>query len=116
MDEFGAPGSPGPSAITNAMDWMAGLIGGSAATAIAVVAVALVGFAMLSGHVSTRRAASVAIGCFLLFGAHALSVGFLSAVRTDAAREELAIAPPPPPPSVKKPKPFNPYSKASMGE
>lgn len=116
MDEIGTPAAPGTSAIGNAMNWMVGVMAGSAATAIAVIAVGLVGFAMLSGRISTRQATRVALGCFLLFGAHALSTGFLSAVRTDAERRELAIAPPPPPPPVKKPKPFNPYSKASMGE
>jgi type IV secretory pathway VirB2 component (pilin) len=113
MDEVG---SHGTSAIQTAMDWITSAMAGSAATAIAVIAIALVGFAMLNGRVSPRRAMSVLLGCFLVFGARDLTVGFISAVWADSAQREMVIAPPPPPAPVKKPKPYNPYSKASMGE
>jgi len=52
---------------------------GNVATAIAVMAVAAVGFMMLTGRVNWRFAATVIIGCFVLFGAGAIVAGIQAA-------------------------------------
>lgn len=107
--------SPSPSAIPDAVGWIGNLLVGPFATAIAVVAVALLGFAMLDGTISTRRMSRVLLGCFLLFGAQAMAASMIESLRGPTSLSEFAVAPPPPVP-VKSPKPFNPYTRASMGE
>lgn len=109
------PGVPATSAIPDAVGWIGNLLAGPLATAVAVVAVALLGMAMLDGTISTRRMSRVLLGCFLLFGAHALAAGMIDSVRETSPINEAAVAPPPPAP-VKSPQPFNPYTRASMGE
>jgi type IV secretory pathway VirB2 component (pilin) len=47
----------------------AGHLLGNVATAVAVMAVAAVGFMMLTGRMNWRFGATVIIGCFILFGA-----------------------------------------------
>ena len=60
---------PPTSAITSATSWASDLLFGPLATAIAVIAIAWIGFAMLSGRIDLRRGLCVILGCFLLFGA-----------------------------------------------
>ena len=61
---------PSPvSAITSATEWINGLLFGPLAITVAVIAVAWIGFSMLSGRLDVRRGLSVLLGCFLLFGA-----------------------------------------------
>lgn len=67
---------PPASAIAAATDWVGNLLFGPLATAIAVIAIAWVGLAMLSGRIELRRGASVVFGCFLLFGAKGIAEGF----------------------------------------
>ena len=57
------------NAIGAALSWLQGTLLGSVATAAAIVAVASVGFLMLTGRIDFRRAAHVILGCFILFGA-----------------------------------------------
>jgi type IV secretion system protein VirB2 len=51
------------------------------ATAAAVVAIAVVGFMMLSGRMNWRYGATVIVGCFVLFGAATIVAGIQSAAR-----------------------------------
>jgi type IV secretion system protein VirB2 len=59
----------GASPILNAALFVQGILLGPVATAIAVVAVAMVGFMMLTGRMNWRYGATVIVGCFILFGA-----------------------------------------------
>lgn len=59
----------GGDPITNALSWMQGLLLGPIATSIAVMAVAGVGFMMLTGRMNWRYGATVIIGVFIIFGA-----------------------------------------------
>ncbi|HEY0147793.1 MAG TPA: TrbC/VirB2 family protein [Allosphingosinicella sp.] len=68
------PGASG-SVLHAAVLWLQGTLLGSLATAVAVIAVASIGFMMLRGQVSFRRAAEVIAGCFILFGASAIAGG-----------------------------------------
>jgi type IV secretion system protein VirB2 len=54
---------------------------GNIATSVAVIAVAITGFMMLSGRVNWRHGITVIIGCFIIFGAAAIVAGIQSAAR-----------------------------------
>ena len=71
------PQGSGP--IVNALAWMQGTLLGNVATAVAVMAVAAVGFMMLTGRMNWRFGATVIIGCFILFGAGTIVAGIQSA-------------------------------------
>jgi type IV secretory pathway VirB2 component (pilin) len=71
------PQGSGP--IIAALAWIQGTLMGNVATAIAVMAVAAVGFMMLTGRINWRFAATVIIGCFVLFGAGAIVAGIQAA-------------------------------------
>ena len=71
------PQGSGP--IVAALRWMQGTLLGNVATAVAVIAVAMVGFMMLTGRMNWRFGATVIIGCFILFGAGAIVSGIQSA-------------------------------------
>jgi type IV secretion system protein VirB2 len=71
------PQGSGP--IVSALMWLQGTLLGNVATAVAVIAVAMVGFMMLTGRMNWRFGATVIIGCFILFGAGAIVSGIQSA-------------------------------------
>ena len=73
----GNPQGSGP--IVAALSWMQGTLLGNVATAVAVMAVAAVGFMMLTGRMNWRFGATVIIGCFILFGAASIVSGIQSA-------------------------------------
>jgi len=71
------PAGSGP--IVAALGWMQGTLLGTVATAVAVMAVAAVGFMMLTGRMNWRFGATVIIGCFILFGAASIVGGIQQA-------------------------------------
>jgi type IV secretion system protein VirB2 len=71
------PAGSGP--IVGALSWLQGTLLGNVATAVAVMAVAAVGFMMLTGRMNWRFGATVIIGCFILFGAASIVAGIQSA-------------------------------------
>lgn len=71
----------GSGVIVNAVHWLEGTLLGTAATVVAVLAVASVGFLMLTGRLNWRYGATVILGCFILFGAGAIVAGIQSAAR-----------------------------------
>ena len=72
-----APAGAGP--ILAAATWVQGTLLGNVATAVAVIAVAGVGFLMLSGRLNWRYGATVILGCFILFGAATIVGGIQAA-------------------------------------
>jgi type IV secretion system protein VirB2 len=72
----GDPAGSGP--IVAALGWLQGTLLGNVATAVAVIAVAMVGFMMLTGRMNWRFGATVIVGCFVLFGAGAIVTGIQS--------------------------------------
>lgn len=70
------PQGSGP--IVAALQWLQGTLLGNVATTIAVIAVAMVGFMMLTGRMNWRFGATVIIGCFVLFGSAAIVSGIQS--------------------------------------
>ncbi|MEY3702973.1 MAG: hypothetical protein RLZZ561_593 [Pseudomonadota bacterium] len=71
------PQGSGP--IISALSWLQGTLLGNVATAFAVMAIAGVGFMMLTGRMNWRYGMTVIIGCFILFGAGAIVSGIQSA-------------------------------------
>lgn len=71
------PQGSGP--IVAALGWMQGTLLGNVATAVAVMAVAAVGFMMLTGRMNWRFGGAVILGCFILFGAGSIVSGIQSA-------------------------------------
>ena len=67
------PAGSGP--ITGALVWLQGTLMGTVATVAAVIAVAGVGFMMLTGRMNWRYGLTVIIGCFILFGAGSIVAG-----------------------------------------
>ena len=65
----------GSGAITGALSWLEGTLMGTVATVAAVIAIAGVGFMMLTGRMNWRYGATVIIGCFILFGAASIVAG-----------------------------------------
>jgi type IV secretion system protein VirB2 len=71
------PAGSGP--INNALLWLQGTLLGTVATTIAVMAVAAIGFMMLTGRMNWRFGATVIIGVFILFGATTIVAGIQQA-------------------------------------
>lgn len=69
----------GSSPIVAALAWMQGTLLGTVATVVAVMAVAAVGFMMLTGRMNWRFGATVILGCFILFGAASIVAGIQAA-------------------------------------
>lgn len=69
----------GSGVIVDAVSWLQGTLLGTVATVIAVIAVAAVGFMMLTGRMNWRHGAVVIMGCFVLFGAASIVAGIRSA-------------------------------------
>lgn len=76
QDSLGDPAGSGP--IVNAVRWLEGTLLGTIATVVAVIAVASVGFLMLTGRINWRYGATVILGCFILFGAASIVAGIQS--------------------------------------
>ncbi len=75
--QTGDPAGSGP--ITGALVWLQGTLMGTVATVAAVIAVAGVGFMMLTGRMNWRYGATVVVGLFILFGASSIVAGIRSA-------------------------------------
>lgn len=77
QDSFADPQGSGP--IVGAIGWLQATLLGTVATTAAVIAVAVIGFMMLTGRMNWRYGATVILGCFVLFGASAIVGGIHSA-------------------------------------
>ena len=69
----------GSGVLVNAVTWLQGTLLGTIATTVAVIAVAAVGFMMLTGRIDWRRGAVVITGCFIVFGAATIVAGIRAA-------------------------------------
>ena len=66
--------------ILGAVTWIKDALMGPVATTVAVVAVAMVGFMMLTGRMNWKHGAVVILGLFILFGAPHIVDSIQSAV------------------------------------
>ncbi|MES2494236.1 MAG: TrbC/VirB2 family protein [Pseudomonadota bacterium] len=77
--QYAAPDPAGSGPIGGAVEWLQGTMLGNVATAIAIMAVAAVGFMMLTGRINWRYGATVVVGLFVVFGAASIVTGIQSA-------------------------------------
>jgi type IV secretion system protein VirB2 len=76
QDSYSDPAGSG--VLVSAVNWLQGTLLGTIATVVAVIAVATVGFMMLTGRINWRYGVSVVLGCFILFGATSIVAGIQS--------------------------------------
>ena len=78
MAEMSLADPAGSGVIVAAVRWLEGTLLGTIATVVAVIAVASVGFLMLTGRINWRYGVTVILGCFILFGAASIVAGIQS--------------------------------------
>jgi hypothetical protein len=109
------------SSLATAATWFTSTVSGPIVTSLLTIAVALLGFSMLSGRLPLRRACEIILGCFLLVGATGISTSMLSFLPTGVppsidpepvSIEVQALPPlgPDPAPSLPTGNPFDPYA------
>lgn len=108
----------------SAAEWAQGVLLGSVATAVAVVAVAAFGVLLLTGRLSLRRGLTIVAGCFVLFGSNTIANGILAGLGAGAGSAQPNAAPPvnvEPSPlqsagplPVPSPTPYDPYAGAAV--
>lgn len=76
QDSYSDPAGSG--VLVSAVNWLQGTLLGTIATVAAVVAIAGVGFMMLTGRINWRYGVTVVLGCFILFGAASIVAGIHS--------------------------------------
>lgn len=108
----------GANAFLEAARWLQGILTGSLAISVAVIAVASIGFMMLKGRIGIRRSVTILTGCFILFGASTIVAGL-----KDLARPTAMVAQPTAPmrrsPLLERPAPLDsaeadPYAGAAL--
>ena len=110
----------GSSVILSAIQWIERTLLGTAATIVAMLAIASVGFTLLTGRLNWRQGATVILGCFILFGASNIAVGVsrLAGANGDYSqyRSPSLGAPAPPPPEfrARAGSGYDPYAGASL--
>jgi len=72
----------GLTPLANSLAWIEGTLIGSAALAMCVLAVALVGFLALTGRRPIGQSVRVVLGCFVLLGAPMIAAGLLEGAST----------------------------------
>lgn len=65
----------GSDPIVSALGWLQSTLLGSIATTAAIIAVAAIGFMMLTGRLNWRFGATVVVGVFIIFGAGSIVTG-----------------------------------------
>jgi type IV secretory pathway VirB2 component (pilin) len=118
---YGSIGDPaGSSVLVAAASWLQATLLGTVATTIAVIAVASIGFMMLSGRVNVRHGLTVIGGSFILFGATSIVAGLQSLAPVQIAAAPLpyiatpVVAAPPPLPAPPASGGYDPYAGASV--
>lgn len=89
IDPVGASGS----ALSGAAFWLERVLTGSLGTTIAVLAVAWLGFGMLTGTISLRRSGIVVLGCAILFSAPVLARSLLGLSRSGPVGSGIVVSP-----------------------
>lgn len=64
--------------IGNSIGWLTNLLLGEVAVTLCIIAIALVGFSMLTGRLPLRRGAQVILGCVLLLAAPAIAAAMMA--------------------------------------
>lgn len=103
------------SPIGSSLEWMNDLLLGQVAVGLCVMAVAIVGFLMLTGRWPLRLGSRVILGCFVLLGAPAIASALISSGRdTGEALPPQPIAAEQSPRGELPPADYSPYGQASV--
>jgi type IV secretory pathway VirB2 component (pilin) len=111
---------PGSSPLLAAVLWVQGTLLGTTATVIATIAIAALGFLMLSGRLPVRRGMTAILGCFILFGASTMAASIragLAGVGDTPPAVPVAYVPPPTPvvpPPQRPPQNADPFAGAAV--
>ncbi|MFU7527618.1 TrbC/VirB2 family protein [Qipengyuania sp. ASV99] len=101
--------------IGTSLDWVEALVLGEIATALAIVAVAIAGFMMLTGRVRMAGSIRVILGCFVLFGASSIAAALMGSVGEPRQPVQVVFDREKMQPREKLPPSENsPYSRASV--
>lgn len=105
------------SVFASSSDWLLQISGGTVASILCVIAVALLGFAMLSGRIDLRRGVLVVLGCFFVLGAGSIAQAFVllggSGLQSGEGPGGVVVYEAEPEKPV-KPASFDPYAGASL--
>jgi type IV secretion system protein VirB2 len=108
------PRPTGP--VESSIDWLTGTMLGTVATSVCVIAIALIGFQMMSGKLPIMRGLRVIVGCFLLLGAPVVAASISGLWQRNAGQAAL----PPVSPQAEDPRvdlppaDYSPYAGASV--
>jgi type IV secretory pathway VirB2 component (pilin) len=107
------------SSLVTALLWVQGVLLGTTATVVGVIAVASIGLLMLGGRVEIRQGMRTVLGLFLIFSAPTIASAIASQLSGVAATPANSPAEPPPlmPESDKgatPPEQLDPYAGASV--
>ena len=104
------------SPIASSLEWIDGVMFGPVALSLCILAVAFVGFQMLTGRLPLREGLRVVLGCFVLLGAPILAAGFVSSLGQQSASAPAVpeITEAPSPRSDLPPADYDPYAGASL--
>jgi type IV secretory pathway VirB2 component (pilin) len=108
--------TPAEPVLGTASNWTQGVLGGTLATSLCVIAIAILGLLLLAGRLRVGRSTEVVLGCFLLLGAGLLAAQLqqlAGGVAGRGEREEI-IVPQSQPTSPPPPANFDPYAGASL--
>ena len=110
--------SDGAGAIETGVAWLASLATGNLALGLGVLAIGVIGLAMLSGRLSVRAGLRVVLGCFVLLGAPVIASSFVIAGQGGMGSYPGTQAPHSPehPRAGLPPSAFDPYAGASLRE
>lgn len=106
---------PIESSAVSALHWISAGLLGTTGTAIAILAIAGLGLAMMQGRIPARRGAIVVLGCFILFSSRSIATALMgiSTPRVEEVAVPLA-APPAYTAPIAPPVPYDPYAGASV--
>jgi hypothetical protein len=96
------------------MNWIQGVALGPIATTIGIIAVAAIGFALLTGRIDLRRGVAVVLGCFMIFGARGIAEALAVLAAGSGTVPRRVEAPPPLTVLVAPSQPYDPYAGASV--
>lgn len=107
------------SSLVTALFWVQGVLLGTTATVVGVVAVASIGLLMLGGRVEIKQGMRTVLGLFLIFSAPTIAAAIASQLSRAAATSAISPAEPAPlmPESDKgatPPEQLDPYAGASV--
>ena len=107
----------GASSLESSASWLGSIMFGEIALTLCVIAVVMIGLAMLSGRISLVRSGLTVVGCFVLIGAPGLAAALMSVPDRSQSRAVVILPPQaeqiPPRPEL-PPVRSDPYAGASL--